>query len=369
MKAWKYHWKSAFMRLPCTLADAWCNRGQARSSKRVLIARHVAKRSYTYRDFLAWVSRHVPELRARMEFRHLPIRNLQLEDIGLLASWTSDTMDTWSPSGHRQAMQLTLNARSLGIPIINATDAITQATKVASTQAWRSAGLLAPRCELLTGDSSQWASTLQRFETPFLIRDARGHGRPSFIIRSDHELHHLPWSLFNSPMACEFVETCSESDGLYRKYRCIVAGQHAIPRHMIANDHWEVRPEQRVASDRLRSEELAFVNSKPVHHDQLVYACQLLDLDVAGIDYSIDADGRMILWEANPVPNLNAPPSHRAAHIMPAVERSYAAIAKLYLNRLEVKTPVLLERLLDWPQDCSPTHVPNLSRGMTPWSH
>jgi hypothetical protein len=346
MSPLKYRVKSTLFRIPCTVADTIVNATLCKSVPRVLVVRHPGKRSYTYRDFLQWVSHNVPELRDRMEFRHLPLRSCDWNKIGLVAGWTADTLDTWSPTGYRQAIALTESARSRGIPVVNAIHSMTQATKAASTEAWRSAGLLAPRCQLIT-DARAFSESPDGFEYPFLVRDARGHGRPSFMVRSRDELKLVEWHRLLHPMACEFIETRSSLDGLYRKYRCIVAGGHAIPRHMIANHDWEVRPENRVVNTDLVEEELEFVRSEPDYQAQLVFACQMLDLDIAGIDYSFDATGRLVLWEANPVPNLNIPPNHRAGHLLPAVHRSFAAIAMLYLSKLKVDIPEAVHRELN----------------------
>lgn len=333
MNLLKYHCKSALFGWPLRLMDQVSNASRCHDAPRVLVVRHPAKRSYTYRECLNWIRKNVPQLHARMEFLTLPNQPRDWDAIGLLACWTADTMRHWSPEGYRDACRLTDTCRARGIPVVNPVDSHAAHSKLEMTTIWRQSGIRAPRCELIN-DVEAFKETMAGMAFPFLIRDEQGHGRPSCWISCAKDLEHVPWHEMIRPMASEFIDTRSVRDGLFRKYRCIVAGDEVIPRHVIANTDWEVRPERRVNSDELHTEEVAFIQDRPEHADQLYYAAQLLDLDIAGIDYSIDPNGELVLWEANPVPNLNAPPTHRAQHILPAVERSFAAIAKLYLTKL-----------------------------------
>jgi hypothetical protein len=113
---------------------------------------------------------------------------------------------------------------------------------------------------------------------------------------------------------------------------------------------------------------LEFVRRIPDHEAQLVFACQLLDLDIAGIDYSFDAAGRLVLWEANPVPNLNMPPNHRAGHLLPAVHRSFAAISKLYFRKLKMEVPEVVHCELNSAAEREPRGHSSNRRGDLHWN-
>jgi glutathione synthase/RimK-type ligase-like ATP-grasp enzyme len=344
MQPVRYQLKSIACSLPLRAVDRVRNLRLDRDTKRLLIVGHTGKRAYTYRDFLSWVDRDLPELRTRMKFCRLPGPTDDWSSIGAMTFWIADSIDVWSPSGHRQADELERRAAARGLVCLNSITTLGMTTKSESTRLWNEAGLRAPRCIRVRHAAD--VETLNDFRYPLLIRDDRGHGRPSVLVHEPSELTRVDWRKLVSPMVAEYVDTRSPKDGLYRKYRCIVAGNRVVPRHLLANEGWEVRPDKRIASEELLREELTFVERAAPHESQLVYAARVLGLDIAGIDYSLTAEGDLILWEANPVPNLNAPPSDRAGHLMPAVIRSFAAIAELYLGQLGVEVPALLTILL-----------------------
>lgn len=345
MKSVRYRLKSVAFDLPLRALDTVRNRKLRSDTSALLIARHSGKRACTYRDFFTWVDANVPDLRTRMRFCRLPYIERDWSSIGAITFWIADSIDVWSPSGHRRAMQLENQAHQNGVGCINSIANLSTTTKSKSTEIWNASGLRAPRCFLVRDASDVLNRNELRY--PLLVRDDRGHGRPSILVREPSELSTVPWQNIYSPMIAEFIDTCSPNDGNYRKYRCIVVGNHAVPRHLLVNKHWEVRPEKRLLSDAFRQEELDFVSRPSDHEGQLVYAAQLLGLDIAGIDYSLTADGEVVLWEANPVPNLNVPPSDRAGHLLPAVHRSYAAIARLYLDQLGVSIPPSILELIE----------------------
>jgi hypothetical protein len=126
-----------------------------------------------------------------------------------------------------------------------------------------------------------------------------------------------------------------------------MAGTAGVPRHLIVNGQWEVRPEHRLSDARLREEELHYVNHPDPNHDVLDRARRALGLDVVGFDYSYDCDGRVVVWEANPFLNLNYPTSRVGLHIAQAVERSFAVVARLYCQRAAIELPPLIDEMLD----------------------
>jgi len=345
----QYQLASMVCGLPLRAADAIRNRRHDRENSSLLIARHPGRQSRTYRDLFRWIEARAPELRRRIKFCRLAAPGISWSSVGALTFWLADSIDVWSPSGHRHARRLEAQARQKGLPCINSIETLQTATKSAAGRLWNKAGLRAPRCfpvrhaadvlKLLELRPGQW-------QYPLLVRDDRGHGRPSTLIHQPADLESVPWQKLIAPIVAEYIDARSPRDGLYRKYRCVIAGGQAVPRHLLVNAKWEVRPEQRLASDELRQEELDFVSQPSAHAEQLVLAAKTLGLDLAGIDYSFTPDGELVLWEANPVPDLNMPPRERAGHLIPAVHRSFAAIAKLYLDRLGIETPEAIENSL-----------------------
>jgi hypothetical protein len=74
-------------------------------------------------------------------------------------------------------------------------------------------------------------------------------------------------------------------------------------------------------------------------------------LDVAGFDYTYDRSGKPVVWEANPFPDTNFPENPMSKHIFPAVERTFAALARLYLRRADLPVPTFLDSMLSGVPD------------------
>jgi tetratricopeptide (TPR) repeat protein len=96
------------------------------------------------------------------------------------------------------------------------------------------------------------------------------------------------------------------SDGYFRKYRLIFVDGAVLPYHLAIGSHWKMHYfSSDMAKDaRLRAEEEAFLRDPrgtfgPVGWDALEAVKAALDLEFAGIDCSIDRDGRLVVFEAN----------------------------------------------------------------------
>jgi hypothetical protein len=251
----------------------------------------------------------------------------------------------WSPSGFAQALQLQNEFESRSIPVINPVDCLSNTAKLQGAELMRSAGIRTPR-GVHIDDVEAFQRDAGGLVFPFLLREDRGHGEPALWIESAQDLERVDMGRFQSPIAVEYIETRSRSDGLFRKYRYVVAGDTGAPRHLILNNQWEVRPEHRVMNPLIHKEELAYVNSPDPNHAAFQRARQALGLDVIGFDYSYDHAGQVVVWEANPFPNLNYPKRQQAAKMALSVERSFAVVAQLYCQRAGLAIPPALARLL-----------------------
>jgi hypothetical protein len=112
-----------------------------------------------------------------------------------------------------------------------------------------------------------------------------------------------------------------------------MAGSSGVPRHLIVSPHWEVRPADRVRTKATRDEELAFVAAPCPHHTLFDAARRALQFEIAAFDYSYDADGRLVVWEVNPFPDLSPPPGEVGEYLTPTVQRSFAMLADFYAAR------------------------------------
>jgi hypothetical protein len=108
--------------------------------------------------------------------------------------------------------------------------------------------------------------------------------------------------------ACDvtaFVDFAS-ADGLFRKYRTIFIDRRPWPYHLAIGDGWLVHyfsADMLDCADR-RAEELRFLDDPAASLGGRAMAALAaigarLDLDYAGIDFSLLPDGRVLVFEAN----------------------------------------------------------------------
>ena len=180
---------------------------------------------------------------------------------------------------------------------------------------------------------------------PILIREDWQHQAPAVEIPAGAPIDPAVLVPFRRPIAVEFVDTRGP-DGLFRKYRCLVAGDHAISVHLIAARDWEVRGDNKVASPDLLAEEARFIAGPD--RDQALFrqARAIMGFDLVAFDYSRFPDGRLVVWETNPHPFVRF--GERAPELQyrdEAVHRIYGAMTGLYLERAGLDVPGAIEVL------------------------
>lgn len=168
-----------------------------------------------------------------------------------------------------------------------------------------------------------------------LVRRRWGHGGE--MRRLDTESSFERWWAEarldpTSWVAGEYIDVRS-CDGWYRKYRYFMAGSRGSARHLILSPNWEVRPKDRIRTASAREEEIAYVTTECPHHALFDAARRALEFEIAAFDYSYDANGRLVVWEVNPNPDLSRPPGEVGEYLAPIVERSYGVLADFYAER------------------------------------
>jgi len=110
-------------------------------------------------------------------------------------------------------------------------------------------------------------------------------------------------------LTIEYIDTRG-SDRLFRKYRALIVGDRLYPIHLARSRDWKVHYFSSQASgDR---EERAFLTDMQAVLGARAYAAldevrKTLALDYGGIDFTIAANGELVLFEANATMNLFAP--------------------------------------------------------------
>lgn len=336
--AGRYRLKLLAFQGPLSLADQVTNVRHLRGEPRILINRSSVKRAHVFHDFLVWLRDTLPQLARHLEFRRLPRSVSDWSRYALYVPWLGDLLDLWSPWSYQRAVMLEAACRQAGVPIVNSLQHLDCSSKSLGAQVMRRVGIRTPR-HVMIDDPVDLSETNLGLEFPFIIREDRGHGLPSVVVNDAAQLAAVDLSAFACPVAVEFIDTRSRRDGLFRKYRYLAAGDVGVSRHLMINRDWEVRPKHRVLNPDTRAEEAAYIKAHDPNHEILQAARLALGLDVVGFDYSYDRMGRVVVWEANAFPDLNYPRRGRADHLAVAVQRTFAAVARLYCVRAGLPVP------------------------------
>jgi hypothetical protein len=335
--------KDALWRLPLRAYDARRNH-RCTTDERILIVQNAVKQRAITRDFLHWLECHLPELRARLEFCLLPFEVRDWSRYLLVAFWGGDTLLDQAPWLYQDAITLTRGCRVHGLRLINPASHWSHASKSQAAKLIAATGIRTARMHPIS-DVPAFIANRAGLALPLLVREDHGHQQRSVLVHRDDQLRQVPWNRFRHPIAVEFIDTRSRGDNLFRKYRYIAVGGTGIAKHLMFDRHWEVKSE-RVMTDQTKAEETAFVNAPDPNHAALQAARRAIGLDVVGFDYAYDREGRLVVWEANPFPDTNLPTVPWSRHIFPAVERTYSALARLYLRRANLPVPGFLDDLL-----------------------
>lgn len=141
-------------------------------------------------------------------------------------------------------------------------------------------------------------------------------------------------------LALEFLDSrCA--DALYRKYRVMVINGALYPMHLAISTQWKVHyfSSDMALNSAYRNEEQSFLNDFAATLGAAVISAleqisQAVGLDYFGIDFGIESNGDILLYEANSTMVIN-PPSHEALwdykHI--TIENALAATKTMLLER------------------------------------
>jgi hypothetical protein len=157
----------------------------------------------------------------------------------------------------------------------------------------------------------------------------------------------LPTALSELPGAeltvMEFLDA-SGTDGKTRKYRVMMIDGALYPLHAAISHDWKIHYFSAEMSDNAehRAEDAAFLaNMRGVLGTRAMAALegiqQTLGLDYGGIDFGLNKEGKVLVFEANATMAVFAPEAdERWDYRRPAVENILRAIRKMLVDRTKL---------------------------------
>lgn len=321
-------------------------------SEAILLVRHGAGRGRIpdyWDEALEHLARHHPRLWRRLRLHRTGEPLPGLDDVAAAVFWLGDPLEELYPRCFEEASEIASRVPR----VVNPPDALSNTIKSRQASLWRDAGLPTPPSRRFrTRDELE--SILDRVRYPVLLRPDREHSASRLhLCRSREEALSVPDDRLTYPgTATRFVDvrggyrsTLPETlwARFHHKKRAFVFGETVVPGHMyfssdpfvraagstlaihadardlvrdLLNDipRWDRRlglsqkllrlvPIGRTARRSVRRE-VHFTTSAPESPDLMRKAARALGLEFVALDYAVRADGRVVLWEANPYPWL-----------------------------------------------------------------
>ena len=208
----------------------------------------------------------------------------------------------------------------------------------------RTDAVIAPR--ILQIDSANPGS-LGELRYPLLLRAPGFHmGRHFTRVEKAAD---LPAALAGLPqgelLAIEFLDA-RDADGMTHKFRVMFIDRQLYPLHLAISKDWKVHyfSAAMAGSAALRAQERRFLEDMPAvlgarAMQALAQVCAAIDLDYAGIDFGLAADGSILLFEANAAMAILAPgPDSIWDYRRRPIEAALRAARSLVLSRAATRT-------------------------------
>jgi tetratricopeptide (TPR) repeat protein len=180
------------------------------------------------------------------------------------------------------------------------------------------------------------------FAFPLLLRSPGFHGGEHFLRLET--LEDLPAALDALPgrelLVMQYLDARG-ADGKFRKYRVMMIDGKLYPLHCAVSRHWKVHYFSAEMEDypEHRAEDAAFLDNMPsVLGSRAMAALEAIQaalrLDYGGIDFGVNADGDLLLFEANATMVILPPgEDSRWDYRRPVVERVCRAVHAMLVAR------------------------------------
>jgi hypothetical protein len=279
---------------------------------------HPSYEAHEELGFFRYLENHQSDFMSEIQIVRFPDEPLNLADVRLVVNFLPDPLGRF-PNFLLWASEIERRALRQGCRVINQTAALQQNTyRSVMSKIWMEKGIPCPRGRRIQTNSELLAFA-DEVKSPLVLKPD-GTQSSQAVIRVDpgdrfdfdqfqnrvreEEINQLNAFLEDGEptgaiCASTFVDVRNE-EGVVRKGRCTVFGNGCIPRHLFASKNWLVGyPIWESKSGQ--EEENRFLKLTEVPEaDLLIRSVQALGLDVAGVDFSWDRQGKLIFWEANP---------------------------------------------------------------------
>lgn len=193
--------------------------------------------------------------------------------------------------------------------IINDPAAVAATGRVEMMQRLRGlAGVRVPLTERFMRNALTPEALAERgFVFPLLLRSVGHHaGRHFAYVACGDDLHAVAATLPGRDLlAIEYLDARG-GDGYVRKYRVVVVDGHLYPVHLAIAPQWKVHyfSADMAGHAARQAEEAEFLADMPTVLGEegmraLTSICSTMNLDYAGVDFGIAADGTILVFEAN----------------------------------------------------------------------
>ncbi len=240
-----------------------------------------------------------------------------------------------------------------GRPVLNRPDA------VARTSRHRTAALLAgidnvvvPPCIRIDETPPSPAALAARLAAeglsfPVLMRPLATHGGDGLTLEKSVEALWSAIASLNEPCYVTQYHDFRSADGYCRKYRIVFIDGEPFAYHLAISPHWIVHymsadmtgHQWKIDEERRFLEDARGVLGEPAMN-AIVEIGRRLDLNYCGIDFTLLADGRLLVFEANATMLVHREDVEGViAHKNAFVQRIVDAFEQMQIRRIDKKSP------------------------------
>jgi glutathione synthase/RimK-type ligase-like ATP-grasp enzyme len=223
-------------------------------------------------------------------------------------------------------------------PVINAPAAVLGTGRAANARRLADVpGVVTPHI----ANFSRQSQLPKQFEFPLLLRAPGFHnGRHFVLVEKPDQLESALATLPGDELTAIQYLDARGADSHYRKYRVMMIGGWLYPLHLAISSQWKIHyvTAEMAENAAHRAEEAKFLEDMPAVLGPLAMAAladiqNVLGLDYAGIDFGLNAQGEVLLFEANATMTVLPPERDRRwDYRRAAVQRVENAVRQMLLD-------------------------------------